>query len=414
MQLELSGAQSNLLVSAPPFSLNFAVSARMRGSFALEELQAALESLRHMHPLLAVRISAGGNGSLPCFTTDGVPPISLRVVERILEKDWVGEVEREISQPSNYLTGPLFRCVWLRGLEVSELVLVCDHVTADGYAAIYALRDLLRLLADPHLFFEPCLPEKMAELVPPAMLEKIKEVTSAPSEAVADEPPGFLDAGPRHPLSVVPIEFNESETSALVVRCRQEGVTVQSALCAAFASLFAERELGQPLRWIEIPINIRGRLLKSVEGIYGNYISLVYTGVDCPPGRNEWDIARQVSQDLAAITDEQLFTIPIVMIAVADKPLTIPIVQFNYDISISNLGRVNIPEQYGSLYLESIYGPTMNVTAPTQRILGVTTFGGRMRCTFTSRDPEAPYLVKRSREIIAAMSENSSKGRTLE
>jgi hypothetical protein len=332
------------------------------------------------------------------------------VVERISEKDWVGEVEREISQPSDYLTGPLFRCVWLRGPEISDLVLVCDHITADGYAAIYALRDLLKLLADPHIIIEPCLPERMAELIPPAMLEKIKEVISAPSEAAAAEPPGFPDAGPQPPLSVVPFEFDESETSTLVVLCRQEGVTVQSALCAAFASLFAERELDHPLRWIENPINLRGRLLKSVEGIYGNYISLVYTGVDCPPGRNKWNIARQVSQNLAAITDEQLFTIPIVMMAVADKPLTIPIVQFNYDISISNLGRVNIPEQYGSLYLESIYGPTMNVSVPTHRILGVTTFGGRMRCTFTSRDPEASHLVKRSREIIAEMSGNSSKG----
>jgi hypothetical protein len=98
-----------------------------------------------------------------------------------------------------------------------------------------------------------------------------------------------------------------------------------------------------------------------------------------------------------------LFTIPIVMMAVADQPLRMPVVNFNYDLSISNLGRINIPAQYGQLHLESIYAPTMNVFQSTHRILGVTTFGGRMRCTFTSRDPEAPQIVRRAGEIMAAM-----------
>jgi NRPS condensation-like uncharacterized protein len=214
---------------------------------------------------------------------------------------------------------------------------------------------------------------------------------------------GLPDDAADTPLRVLPFALDETETSTLVSSCRAEGVTVQAALCAAFALPFAERHPDAPVRRIESPINIRARLLRPVEEVYGNYISLIYSDVDCAPGRDAWDIARQASQSLAAVTDEQLFTIPIVMMAVADRPLSIPVVNFNYDISISNLGQISIPTQYGQLHLESIYAPTMNVSLPNHRILGVTTFGGRMRCTFTSRDPEAPQIVQRAREIMAAM-----------
>jgi hypothetical protein len=75
----------------------------------------------------------------------------------------------------------------------------------------------------------------------------------------------------------------------------------------------------------------------------------------------------------------------------------------DYDLSISNLGRVDLPSQYGDLQLEAIFAPTMNVMMDGHRILGVTTFAGRMNCTFTSRDPLAAAVAERALEILAAM-----------
>jgi NRPS condensation-like uncharacterized protein len=403
LQFELSGAQSGLLSSPLPFSLNFTIRARLHGAFTVDDLKNALEKLRFRHPLLAVRIAPGEKEGSACFTTENVPSIPLRVVERTTDLNWVREVEQEISQPSNYLTGPLFRCVWLKGTDVSDLVIVCDHITADGYAGIYALRDLLTLLADPDLQLEPCQPELLGKLVPPAMRNRINTIVSALPGNSPGRPEKFQEMPAPPPLRVIPFELDETETSTLVGCCRQEGVTVQSALCAAFAMPFAERQPDVPIRWVESPVNIRGHLVRPIEEVYGNYISLIYSGVDCAPGRQAWDVARQFAHSLNTVTEEQLFTIPIVMMAAADQPLSIPVVDFNYDLSISNLGRITIPVKYGQLCIESIYGPTMNVSTPAHRILGVTTFEGCMRCTFTSRDPDAPSLVKRSLEILSAM-----------
>jgi hypothetical protein len=403
MQIKMSGAQGILANYGLPISLNFTIRGRVRGPISQQGLQNALERLREIHPMLAVRMDPGDQEHAPCFTTEGVPAIPLRMVERISDDQWADEVEHEITIPTNYRTGPLFRVVWLKGAEVSDLLLVCDHITADGLAGIYALRDLLRLLSEPELRIDPCPPERLADVVPEEMRQMIDRLVSASadnSRNMFNDASGVVDLPP---LKVIPFELSLEETEALVRRCKQEAVTVQSALCAAFASPFAERQPDRPVRCIETPINLRNRLLRPLENTYGVYISLVYTQVDCSPNNDKWDIARQVSHDLARVTDEQLFKVPIVMMQVADRPPAGPVATFDYDLSISNLGRVNIPAEYGSLTLESVYGPTMNVSERFHRILGVSTFGGRMRCTYTSRDPQSPELARRGREILAEM-----------
>ena len=403
MDFKLSGAQTPLLTSGLPFSLSFTVSARVHGPLTLAGLQNALERQRLRHPLLGVRLAAGGAGTAPCFTTDGVPPIPLRVVERTGDQDWVGEVEREVPQPGNYRTGPLFRCVWLRGSDVSDLLLVCDHITADGRAGMYALRDLLELLARPDLLPEPLPPTPLAELLPPSTLARIAELASADTGPARLAPTREQEVPPAGPMRILPFSLEESETSALVKRCRAEGVTVQAALCAAFAMPFAERQPDVPVRLVECPVDIRSRLVRSPGETYGNYISLALIRMDCRPGRNPWEVAREAGCGLAAVTDEQLFTNPLVMTNVSERPISTPLMDICYDLSISNLGRVDIPEQYGPFQLESIYAPTLNVCLPGHRILGVTTFAGRMRCTFASCDPEIPQLLRRACEILAAM-----------
>jgi len=265
---------------------------------------------------------------------------------------------------------------------------------------------LLEFIVDPDLILEPLLPPRLADLIPPTMQARINEMVSSAPETPMPISPNHPEQTTDQPLRVLPFALDIAETDALVSHCRREGVTVQAALCAAFAVTFAKRQPETPTRCIETPINMRDRLLRPLEEVYGNYISLIYSNVDCSPGLSVWDIARKVGCSLTAVTDEQLFTIPLILLAVADQPLRIPVVHFDYDLSISNLGRVNIPAQYGPLRLESIYGPTMNVSHPSHRILGVTTFSGQMCCTFTSRDPQAPQILNQAREIMADMVSN--------
>jgi hypothetical protein len=404
MQFKLSGAHGGLANFVTDFSLNFTTTGHVRGTFSLESLQNALERMRQRHPLLATRITPATETSPACLTTEGVPAIPLRVVERHSDEDWLREVEREIVIPTKYAIGPMLRCVWVRGADVSDIVLVCDHLAGDGLAGVYALRTLLEFLADPTLEMEPLVPPSLIDVLPPDMLTLMRNVLASikPSQEMPSGPP------PRpvthHPLHILPFELNEAETSTLLERCRAEGTTVQAALCTAFSLQFAIQHPEQPIRKIESPMNLRPRLIPNSGEVYGNYISLLNTDIDCTPGlTHAWEIARQVRQNLQNVTDAEIFSIPILLLAVADRPPAGPIVDVNYDLSLSNLGRVIIPTDYGPLHLEAIHAPTMAPASPNHRILGVTTFNGSLRCTFASYDPDAPNILRRTHEIITSM-----------
>lgn len=405
MQIKLSGNSRRIAEHGFPFSLNFTVSARVHGRFTQEALAQALARLRLCHPLLASRIEANAAGDV-YFTTENVPAIPLRIVERTHENDWVAEVECELPQPYDHRIGPLLRCIWLRShdTEVSDLILVCDHLTADGRACIHALRDLLTLLANPGLTLEPQIPTHLGQLIPEAVLPHLEKVIAeALKNAPPPQPGGFRPRVSADPLRVLPFALSTEETATLMARCKAEKVTVQAALCAAFLAPFAEKHPEEPIRWVESPMDIRKRLSQSMEHVYGNYISLLFTQLDCSPSRSLWDIARDAARDLADTNDKRLFSVPLILMTVAKEPLPMPAVTINYDLSISNLGRLNIPAQYGSLQLESVYAPTFNASQAGHRVLGVSTFNGQLRATFTSCDPAAPGLLQRASQFLCEM-----------
>lgn len=403
MKLKLPSTQGGMLLSGMPFSINFAVTARLRGSLTLTDIRDALQRLGQRHPFLAARVIAGDDGA--AYVTDqGVPPAPVKVINRTSDDDWVQVLEREVAIPFDYRTGPPFRLIWLPGEGISDLMLICDHLSADGRAGIFALRDLLAFLADPTLKLEPVPSLLMANLIPADVIEKLKATIAADPGAGRPTTGGWHDDSPVEAKRVIPFSLTVEETTALVRRCRAEGVTVQAALCAAFLKPFAEQQPSSPVRKVEIPVDIRDHLTKSVSESYGNFISLVMLDLDCAPGRDLWEIARDARAGLdTAMRTREFFYTPTIFISVTGKLPSGMDFGVGFDLSISNLGRVGIPTQYGSLALESIYAPTFNVSKSDHRVLGVTTFNDHMYCTYTTCDPAAPQLLVRSRELLAEM-----------
>jgi hypothetical protein len=152
------------------------------------------------------------------------------------------------------------------------------------------------------------------------------------------------------------------------------------------------------LPWVRIqsPVNLRGQLSPPVGDDFGCYVSLAKTSVDCSPHRQFWDIARDVRDGLSrASTPEKLMGHFVVMQATAQKVTDLdsllemmkrraPEMAIDYDLSLSNLGQVRFPVRYGALQLQALYGPTFSA-AEGDRIVGVTTFDGRMHFTFVYR-----------------------------
>jgi hypothetical protein len=389
----------------------------VRGPLTRERLEGALAALVRRHPMLSVRAVAQKDGP-PCFATDGVPPIPLLEVERTGDDAWIGETQREVQVPTPYLRGPLMRCLWLRGEDVSDLVLVCDHLMADGKAAVIALRDLLSLAADPAQDARPIDSPPLPDVVPPEVAAQIREdaadyppMTPPPPEpepaaaAEGAEPPSGIEAialPQPEPLLIAPFSLTVAETSALVARCRAEGATVQAALCAAFLTPFAERDPAQPIRRAEIPVDLRPRLSHPVGDAYGCFIGLNEIDVFCAPGRDLWDVARDAAQALAGMRDRDNFATFLVVTALTGK---FPRRGWRvaYDLSISNLGRVDLPATFGRLRVESFYGPLFPATGPDHRILDIATFEGQMTGSYCVRAREVPETMTRGLDLLRDM-----------
>ena len=59
--------------------------------------------------------------------------------------------------------------------------------------------------------------------------------------------------------------------------------------------------------------------------------------------------------------------------------------QRQYDLSLSNLGRVDVPTRYGALHLDALYGPVIN-GFEGERGLGAITYDGVMRLVYAFRE----------------------------
>lgn len=382
------------------FSINFGTTVRLRGPLTLSRLENALTRLAQRYPMLVARIDRDAENNF-FFTDDHAVPVSLRVAERETDETWIQEVQRELPIIFNFQTGPLYRCVWVRGQDdIHDLALISEHMTADGRSAVHALRDLLALLADPTLELPAVLPENLPELVSPDILQKAAAFKAAiPTDAAPSSP--WQPSAPSGPQRILPFRLNETETAALREGCRVNGVTIQGALCAAFLAPFAERDPDTPMRRAEVPVDLRPYLSPPAPHLFGSYLGLATITVNCHAGPSLWDIARDAQTAIRAVLGPDLFLQPPVVYKLIERPLAgFP---RDYDLSISNLGQLDIPAICGDLQVESVYTPTFNVNAPNHYVLGVATCSGKLCSTYTSCEADAPALAARGWELLKQM-----------
>lgn len=386
------------------WSVNFAVTVSFSGLLTVQQLTDALAWVQRRHPLLRVKISPDEHQQ-PQFTSEDVPAIPVRVVKRQGEEHWSQEVAEEIVSPFSWSQGPLLRVVFLKGDRVSELVLVCHHCIADALSIINLLRDILQEIATPGSDRQ-ILPE-----IPP--LEEL--IPSLPHQnhhpIITDNSPNFppQQANPRtwRP-TILHWSLEAEETNKLILRCREEGATVHGALCAAFLLSIA------PSQEISIkclsPLNARNYLVPPVGTDMGVYIALPVTTHKLQPQSNFWDIARELRYQInEVIAQGKMFEgIPKLKAFLSTKPTPESVYQQilkrGDDLAVSNLGRLNIPQQFGNLHLYGIYGPTL-LGSENVKVVSVGTLGEKMFFTFTcletvTSQADAMQIQARAMQLI--------------
>ena len=135
-------------------------------------------------------------------------------------------------------------------------------------------------------------------------------------------------------------------------------------------------------------------MINPVGEAFGLFVNLLEFEVNCSPQREFWEVAREVKEAITRRAgDKYAFRSLIEANVMMDKLGSVIPPEFvarsvmtaSYDLSITNLGRLDIPTQYGMLHLDGLYGPSLGGN-PDNIVLGVITIEGKMHFTLSFAD----------------------------
>ncbi|MCU1261293.1 MAG: condensation domain protein [Bryobacterales bacterium] len=408
-----------------PFTAVFTI--KLAGTLDEGRLRQALARMQAKHPLLrcVVEETAGG----PRFVLlDRPAPIPLRIVERGGEDDWQTEARREWVTPFDAGREPLVRLVWLRAGEVNELLLVGHHCICDGYSGINLMRECLSVYDQPeqNLGAYDAL-GAIGDIVPAALLEDRRFRRRVRWKAGILRLVLFLKqrsgkrSGP--PIAAEQMYFHRWDTGnataqALTECCRSEGVTVLAAVSVAFLQAFRDVRGARGLAKACTMVNAR-RFLPELraDAMFGLApgVALRTKGLPLPRDMSIggfWSRARAIKADLTRRIDR-------LGAGLYDKLVGLEGLHDKYDslvdffesaptvrnVTLSNLGRLDLPQQYRSFRLERVYTPLVMVSPTPANTVVISSFAGRMEFAIISDEQSLPRaqaleIQQRAMEIL--------------
>ncbi|VVB72167.1 Alcohol acetyltransferase [uncultured archaeon] len=403
-----------------------AVVARIVGDVAEKDLVQSIKKVRQMHPLAGCKIIFDDHNDAWC-STENVPETGLRVVPRRSENQWFDEIRREHLIPFEPEKGPLVRFVLVYSPQVSELIALAQHSICDGTAVANLIRDILICYSEPA--------KDVKTIQPPALTDYVLK-DEAPSQSKTtgeaainnlnkqwrERPYRFSEADfieihnafwKKFNYSMVLLQLEPDETSDLIDRCRENDVTIISALTAAFVAACQEvlGALPEDKRTIGIPFDLRRHLEEDIEEAFcffaGDFNLQFSYRQEKPFWENAQELHRTIQERVkmldASGLDMRFFdpTLVDAIFGYAQYVQRIPeafertenlsrfardskniafavskkIISRRPGMIVTNLGRLDFPQAYGDLRLDRMFfAPPASETIPI--ILGGVGIGG--------------------------------------
>ena len=409
-----------------PFTSVFTI--KLLGRLDEARLRQALARVQAKHPLLRCVIEDTASG--PRFVMQDRPaPIPLRIVERSGEDDWQIEARREWVMPFEARREPLVRLVWLRASEVNELLLIGHHCICDGQSGINFLREFLSVYdrPDQDLGAYHAL-GAIEDLVPAALLQdrgfrrRVRWKEGLLRLTLFVKRPGNRKAsGPRitsEQMYFHSWQVDKATALALTERCRLEGVTVLTAVSLGFMQAFRDVRGAQALAKTYTMVNAR-RFMPQLraDAMFGLVPGVALLMKDLPPpqdmsARSFWARARAIKADMTRRIDRLgagLYDYLVGLEALHDKYARLvadtegaPAVRH---VTLSNMGRVDLPQQFQSFRLESVYSPLVMVSPTPANTVVLSSFAGRLAFAIVSDEhslpqPQAQAIEQRAMDIL--------------
>lgn len=367
-------------------SNHFAIAAELSGQHSTDAWTACLRELFSHRPHAMDKIIRDSNGDA-WFAPSGAD-LDLRVSDDG-QFDVAHSLAMEINRPFNADQGPLMRAVLLQGSDRSAIIFSAHHAIADGMSLTFVLRDLLSLLGgDPITFADrdECLEQRVREV-------GRDDIQKGPAPGLPTRPPvAYREANACAAIELK--SFSKSETHDLRLAAREQGTTVHGAISAAVSQALTGRMTpadGGPLR-ILVPLDARKRLLEDSEhlGVFvaGSVVSNPEHIDDLWSRARGFDAALQPlkSRDGTTAAIEALESL-MAGVNSADEASARFAWALGAEVMVTNLGALAIPDHYGRLRIDRLWGPVVSIGFTDEQSIGVATLAGRMTMVHASYKP---------------------------
>lgn len=382
--------------------VNCIMTARIEGDIAANDLQLALKKVQDKHPFLRANVVEEGSQVYFSFS-DNPREIPVRIVERNCDEDWRNVTATEWKTPFNMNEGPLVRMVWIKSEGVSELMLIGHHCICDGASLITIFREILQVVDQPDVQLTPYLPfQSLRDLFPQEVLSDMKmallvrvkaallRLFAVMVKAGHPAPPG------EHYL--IYWQAGAKESAALVDRCKAEGTTPYAAMCVAFLLAFRQVNSARFKNKVMCPVDIRRFISRIRADVMFNYAPPIPLSIDprIDPRTGFWGLAKRLKQSMS----EKIAGLNAYehLMAAEELQTSIPkVISFlrkskgSYDFAFSNVGRLDMPDNYQTFRVEGLLGVTVAVPWRNATTLITTSYRGRTDIALVSNDGFLPY-----------------------
>ncbi|WP_158795365.1 hypothetical protein [Pedobacter sp. L105] len=380
---------------------NVVIPVKINGSFPAENLYYALDKIQEKYPLLNAGIENDEEGR-PWFV---VHPktfsyIPVRIIIREGNDDWERESVKEWYILFNSSKGPLVRLVWIKGDSFSELLLVSHHCLCDGGVLMSILADLLVLLDNGQVDIgkeNPIL--KIEDIIPPSILKNKKKLVKAK----------LIGSFATLVLWLIPLQkrlidrkkdylihwkLDKELSGQLIATCKSEGITVNTALCVAVLNAFKKVRKEKFHNKISCPVDIR-KFTPEIkkDNIFAFGLMLVVSADEKLDLLND---ARKMQEDISKKTAKLNPYETIMVMEKSHASLTdfnnfLKYGKSSNDCMFSNLGKIDIPYQYHSFEVETLYSPSVIGPLGNTTTLLTSTYRGQLDFTFIGSEGFLPY-----------------------
>ncbi|MEA5551401.1 condensation domain-containing protein [Anabaena cylindrica UHCC 0172] len=409
--------QSMEILNRCASSFNVVTISRITGDLKEEIVTKALDLIQSRHPRLNSRIV----GDLDNLSFEfGSKKIPLRVIQKLSFEQWQEVALEELNKPieSDKCLARAVLITFPEG-QINYLLTILHHAISDGLSTVQLHSEILtycQKIVDgeikeniPSLHPLPDIQELMSKSMQGKIATvkgilfllrfKLKISLYRPETLKFEK---YLPTESRR-CNMVQRRLNTEITAKLLEFCRQEKTTIQGSLCAAMMIAAARKIKSEPSAKIRLScrsyVDLRKRLKPEVNrenlGILASSITSFHT---LDTNTSFWDLARDVRQQLeVSLESEDIFNVVLMFKKICESLLSRPN-EAPVTVGITNIGKIDIPSDYGLFKLEEIS------FVPAQAAFGgvfgaaVTTFQGTMILNFMFSEPS---LSKETIEILA-------------